>query len=121
MGGTSTDVCLISGGRAERTLERSVGGLPIRLPMVDIHTVGAGGGSIVWRDAGGAVRVGPESAGANRRARRATGAAASARRSRMPTSSSGGCPSGSRAAWSSTAMRRNGRWTGSTRRTWSRS
>jgi N-methylhydantoinase A len=64
MGGTSTDVCLISGGRAERTLERSVGGLPIRLPMVDIHTVGAGGGSIVWRDAGGAVRVGPESAGA---------------------------------------------------------
>jgi N-methylhydantoinase A len=65
MGGTSTDVCLIAGGRAERTLERSVGGLPIRLPMVDIHTVGAGGGSIVWRDAGGAVRVGPESAGAN--------------------------------------------------------
>ena len=64
MGGTSTDVCLISGGRAERTLERSVGGLPIKLPMVDIHTVGAGGGSIVWRDAGGAVRVGPESAGA---------------------------------------------------------
>jgi N-methylhydantoinase A len=63
MGGTSTDVCLISRGRAERTLERSVGGLPIRLPMVDIHTVGAGGGSIVWRDAGGAVRVGPESAG----------------------------------------------------------
>jgi len=65
MGGTSTDVCLIAGGRAERTLERSVGGLPIRLPMVDIHTVGAGGGSIVWRDAGGAVRVGPESAGAS--------------------------------------------------------
>ena len=65
MGGTSTDVCLIAGGRAERTLERSVGGLPIRLPMVDIHTVGAGGGSLVWRDAGGAVRVGPESAGAN--------------------------------------------------------
>ena len=59
MGGTSTDVCLIAGGRAERTLERSVGGLPIRLPMVDIHTVGAGGGSIVWRDAGGALRVGP--------------------------------------------------------------
>ena len=65
MGGTSTDVCLIAGGRAERTLERSVGGLPIRLPMVDIHTVGAGGGSIVWRDAGGALRVGPESAGAH--------------------------------------------------------
>jgi N-methylhydantoinase A len=65
MGGTSTDVCLIAGGRAERTLERSVGGLPIRLPMVDIHTVGAGGGSVVWRDAGGAVRVGPKSAGAD--------------------------------------------------------
>jgi N-methylhydantoinase A len=65
MGGTSTDVCLITGEGAERTSERSVGGLPIRLPMVDIHTVGAGGGSIVWRDAGGALRVGPESAGAN--------------------------------------------------------
>jgi N-methylhydantoinase A len=65
MGGTSTDVCLIAGGRVERTAERAVGGLPIRLPMVDVHTVGAGGGSIVWRDAGGALRVGPESAGAD--------------------------------------------------------
>jgi len=65
MGGTSTDVSLIAGGRVERTVERAVDGLPIRLPMVDIHTVGAGGGSIVWRDAGGAIRVGPESAGAN--------------------------------------------------------
>jgi N-methylhydantoinase A len=65
MGGTSTDVCLISGGRAERTTERSIGGLPIRLPTVDLHTVGAGGGSIVWRDPGGAVRVGPQSAGAS--------------------------------------------------------
>jgi N-methylhydantoinase A len=64
MGGTSTDVCLIAGGRAERTSERPVGGLPIRLPSVDIHTVGAGGGSIVWRDRGGALRVGPQSAGA---------------------------------------------------------
>jgi N-methylhydantoinase A len=64
MGGTSTDVCLVSGGKVERTSERAVGGFPIRLPMVDIHTVGAGGGSIVWLDAGGAVRVGPESAGA---------------------------------------------------------
>ena len=64
MGGTSTDVCLIAGGRVERTAERHVAGLPIRLPSVDLHTVGAGGGSIVWRDAGGAVRVGPESAGA---------------------------------------------------------
>jgi N-methylhydantoinase A len=65
MGGTSTDVCLIAGGAAERTSERTVGGLPIRLPTVDLHTVGAGGGSIVWRDAGGAIRVGPESAGAD--------------------------------------------------------
>jgi N-methylhydantoinase A len=65
MGGTSTDVCLIAGGRAERSSERAVGGLPIRLPTVDLHTVGAGGGSIVWRDTGGALRVGPHSAGAD--------------------------------------------------------
>jgi N-methylhydantoinase A len=65
MGGTSTDVCLIAGGEAGRTGEREVGGFPIRLPTVDLQTVGAGGGSIVWRDAGGALRVGPESAGAD--------------------------------------------------------
>jgi N-methylhydantoinase A len=65
MGGTSTDVCLIAGGVAERTAERVVAGFPLRLPTVDLHTVGAGGGSLVWRDAGGAVRVGPESAGAD--------------------------------------------------------
>src|SRR5213596_196497 len=65
MGGTSTDVCLIAAGRAERASERAVSGLPIRLPTVDLHTVGAGGGSLVWRDAGGALRVGPESAGAD--------------------------------------------------------
>jgi N-methylhydantoinase A len=64
MGGTSTDVCLISGGVAKRTSERQVAGLPIRLPTVDLHTVGAGGGSIARVDAGGALRVGPESAGA---------------------------------------------------------
>jgi N-methylhydantoinase A len=64
MGGTSTDVCLIAGGEAGRSAEREVAGLPLRLPMVDLQTVGAGGGSIVWRDAGGALRVGPESAGA---------------------------------------------------------
>ena len=64
MGGTSTDVCAIVGGEATRSSERLVGGLPIRLPTLDVHTVGAGGGSIVWRDAGGALRVGPESAGA---------------------------------------------------------
>jgi N-methylhydantoinase A len=65
MGGTSTDVCLISGGEAERSPERTLAGLPIRLPSVDVHTVGAGGGSIAWLDAGGALRVGPESAGAD--------------------------------------------------------
>ena len=64
MGGTSTDVCAIVGGDALRENERNVGGLPIRLPTLAIHTVGAGGGSIVWRDEGGALRVGPESAGA---------------------------------------------------------
>jgi N-methylhydantoinase A len=64
MGGTSTDVCLIDGGEAERSGERVVGGFPVRLPTVDLHTVGAGGGSIARRDAGGALRVGPESAGA---------------------------------------------------------
>jgi N-methylhydantoinase A len=64
MGGTSTDVCLIAGGKAERTDGREVAGFPVRLPMVDIHTVGAGGGSVVWRDPGGALRVGPRSAGA---------------------------------------------------------
>ena len=64
MGGTSTDVCLISAGSAGRAAEREVAGLPVRLPTVDLQTVGAGGGSIVWRDSGGALRVGPESAGA---------------------------------------------------------
>jgi N-methylhydantoinase A len=65
MGGTSTDVCLITRGQATRASERTIAGVPIRLPTVDIHTVGAGGGSIVWRDSGGALRVGPQSAGAN--------------------------------------------------------
>jgi len=64
MGGTSTDVCLIEGGQAERSGQRVVGGFPVRLPTLDVHTVGAGGGSIARRDAGGALLVGPESAGA---------------------------------------------------------
>jgi N-methylhydantoinase A len=64
MGGTSTDVCLVAGGRAARTESRDVAGFPIHVPMVDIHTVGAGGGSIARLDAGGALRVGPRSAGA---------------------------------------------------------
>jgi N-methylhydantoinase A len=65
MGGTSADVCLLPGGRAARVPEREVGGLPIRLPTVDVHTVGAGGGSLVRRDRGGALLVGPQSAGAD--------------------------------------------------------
>jgi N-methylhydantoinase A len=63
MGGTSTDVSLIVDGGVGLAAEREVAGLPLRLPAVDLHTVGAGGGSIVWRDSGGAIRVGPESAG----------------------------------------------------------
>jgi N-methylhydantoinase A len=64
MGGTSTDVALIEGGMADRSAQRDVADYPVRLPSVDLHTVGAGGGSIVWVDDGGALRVGPESAGA---------------------------------------------------------
>jgi N-methylhydantoinase A len=64
MGGTSTDVAVIEGGRPGRASAREVAGLPLRLPTVDLETVGAGGGSLVWRDSGGALRVGPESAGA---------------------------------------------------------
>ncbi len=63
MGGTSTDVCRIEHGRPQLSYERAVGGHPCRLPSVAIHTVGAGGGSIAWVDAGGALRVGPRSAG----------------------------------------------------------
>ncbi len=65
MGGTSTDVCAIVDGEARREHERLVDGLPVRLPTLAVHTVGAGGGSIVWLDEGGALRVGPESAGAD--------------------------------------------------------
>lgn len=64
MGGTSTDVAPIVGGSVTTTTEGRVGGVPIKLPMVDVHTVGAGGGSIAWIDEGGALRVGPHSAGA---------------------------------------------------------
>jgi N-methylhydantoinase A len=64
MGGTSCDVCVVEGGAVRRTDSRKIGGRTIQLPMVDVHTVGAGGGSIGWRDPGGALRVGPRSAGA---------------------------------------------------------
>ncbi|WP_336023641.1 hydantoinase/oxoprolinase family protein [Halobellus salinisoli] len=65
MGGTSSDVSLIRDGEAERTTEGVINGRPIRTPMVDIETVGAGGGSIAWVDSGGALRIGPKSAGAD--------------------------------------------------------
>ncbi len=64
MGGTSTDVALLPGGTPQRSPEREVAGRPVRIPAVDVHTVGAGGGSIARIDAGGALRVGPSSAGA---------------------------------------------------------
>src|SRR6185295_2554421 len=64
MGGTSTDVCLID-GTAKVTKEGMIGGLPLRVPHFEIHTVGAGGGSIARMDEAGALRVGPESAGAS--------------------------------------------------------
>ena len=64
MGGTSTDVAPVIGGEAQTTTDAVVAGVPIRHPMVDVHTVSAGGGSIARADAGGALRVGPRSAGA---------------------------------------------------------
>jgi N-methylhydantoinase A len=64
MGGTSSDVSLVRDGEIARTTDADVGGHPIATPMVDVTTVGSGGGSIAWVDAGGALRVGPESSGA---------------------------------------------------------
>ncbi|MEC9152762.1 MAG: hydantoinase/oxoprolinase family protein [Pseudomonadota bacterium] len=64
MGGTSTDVSLIQGSRPETTTEAIVHGYPLKVPMIDIHTVGAGGGSIAYVDSGGFLKVGPRSAGA---------------------------------------------------------
>ncbi|MFH1138069.1 MAG: hydantoinase/oxoprolinase family protein [Pseudomonadota bacterium] len=64
MGGTSTDVSLID-GRLPLALETTIGGCPIKTPLMDIHTIGSGGGSIAYLDHGGALRVGPESAGAD--------------------------------------------------------
>ena len=64
MGGTSCDVCVVEDGAVRRSDSRTIGDRPIQLPTVDVHTVGAGGGSVGWRDPGGALRVGPRSAGA---------------------------------------------------------
>jgi N-methylhydantoinase A len=65
MGGTSTDVCLIHGGQVETLTERRVLGQPVRLRSLAVESIGAGGGSIAWVDAGGALRVGPRSAGSD--------------------------------------------------------
>jgi N-methylhydantoinase A len=65
MGGTSTDVAPVLGGHVQTTTESVVAGVPIKLPMVDVHSVSAGGGSVAWVDEGGALRVGPRSAGAD--------------------------------------------------------
>ncbi|HTO10657.1 MAG TPA: hydantoinase/oxoprolinase family protein [Candidatus Binatia bacterium] len=65
MGGTSTDIALLQGGEPTLTGEKTVGIARVALPALDIHTLGAGGGSIAWVDAGGILRVGPESAGAD--------------------------------------------------------
>jgi len=64
MGGTSTDVCLVTGGRPGISPDTVLDGLPVRTPVLDIATIGAGGGSLVWIDDGGMLRVGPRSAGA---------------------------------------------------------
>src|SRR6202035_5829953 len=64
MGGTSCDVCVVDDGAVQEQSAGVLAGRPLALPMLAIHTVGAGGGSIAWADAGGALRVGPRSAGA---------------------------------------------------------
>jgi N-methylhydantoinase A len=65
MGGTSTDVSLVQDGRPKTVSGMELEGRPIRSPMIDIHTVGAGGGSLAWIDSGGHLKVGPASAGAD--------------------------------------------------------
>ncbi|MBI2320570.1 MAG: hydantoinase/oxoprolinase family protein [Chloroflexi bacterium] len=64
MGGTSTDVCLVEQGQPAFTHQRAIAGLPLKAPTLDVHSVGAGGGSIGWIDHGGLLKVGPRSAGA---------------------------------------------------------
>jgi N-methylhydantoinase A len=65
MGGTSCDVCVVDDGTVQEQSAGEIAGRPVALPMLAVHTVGAGGGSIAWRDPGGALRVGPQSAGAD--------------------------------------------------------
>src|SRR6185503_18766190 len=79
MGGTSSDVAVIDGGRVVQSANQQIAGRALQLPMVDVHTVGAGGGSIGWADPGGALRTGPQSAGAD------PGPASYGRGGRLPT------------------------------------
>ena len=65
IGGTSTDISLVVDGRFEASDEKTISGYPVRIPSIDISTIGAGGGSIGWVDSGGILKVGPQSAGAN--------------------------------------------------------
>jgi N-methylhydantoinase A len=65
MGGTSADVSIVEGGELVRSTEGEINDLPIKTPLIDINTVGAGGGSIAWLDSAGGLRVGPRSAGAD--------------------------------------------------------
>jgi len=65
MGGTSADICTIRGGEPEYSVENELGGHPVRVRMLDINAIGAGGGSVGWIDRGGALRVGPKSAGSD--------------------------------------------------------
>ncbi|MDX2155662.1 MAG: hydantoinase/oxoprolinase family protein [Hyphomicrobiaceae bacterium] len=97
MGGTSTDVCLVRDGKAEMTTGRDVAGFPVRLPAIDIHTIGAGGGSIAWFGPDGLLKVGPQSAGADpgpacygRGGNEATVSDANVVLGRLPTSLLGG-------------------------------
>ncbi len=65
MGGTSADICLVHQGQVRMTTEGSIAGYPVKLPMIEINTIGAGGGSLAWLDAWGGLHVGPQSAGAD--------------------------------------------------------
>ena len=65
VGGTSTDISLVVNGKFEASDEKTISGYPVRIPSIDISTIGAGGGSIGWIDSGGILKVGPQSAGAN--------------------------------------------------------
>ncbi len=65
IGGTSSDISLIEEGDLSISKDRMLGGYPVRTPALDIHTIGAGGGSVAWIDSGGILKVGPHSAGAD--------------------------------------------------------